>query len=145
MASEPLGADPLGMQYDRLVSSGIACDLEGNLVGAKMAFREAIALNPHEPTVYFNLAQTLQKSGDVVEAVQRYLEAQERFQLGSEEWAMATAWAFYLLQHEPACAAARHTLVCKSGGHTHPQPGRRRQAFLFSQVGRKLGFQNQLS
>ena len=119
MASEPLGADPLGMQYDRLVSSGIACDLEGNLVGAKMAFREAIALKPHEPTVYFNLAQTLQKSGDVVEAVQRYLEAQERFQLGSEEWAMATARAFYLLQHEPACAkVAKPAWCCNDDGLT---------------------------
>ena len=38
-----------------------------------------------------------------MEAAQRYLEAKERYPVGSEKWAKATAWAFSLLTQE-ACA-----------------------------------------
>ena len=38
-----------------------------------------------------------------MEAAQRYLEAKERFPVGSEGWAEATAWTFTMLGRE-ACA-----------------------------------------
>ena len=49
------------------------------------------------------LGIVLAKSGHVVEAAQRYLEAKERFPVGSERWAVATAAAFDTLRQE-ACA-----------------------------------------
>ena len=52
---------------------------------------------------YFNLGAGLANSGHYVEAAQRYLEARERFPVGSELWAQATAWAFGMLAQE-ACA-----------------------------------------
>ena len=64
---------------------------------AAKAYREAIALRPDEPSAYYNLGAVLTSSGHVVEAAQRYLEAKERFPVGSEDWAVATAWAFDML------------------------------------------------
>ena len=70
---------------------------------AARAFREAIALRPDEPAAYYNLGAALNNSGHAVEAAQRYLEAKERYPVGSANWAEATARAFYLLTQE-ACA-----------------------------------------
>ena len=52
---------------------------------------------------YYNLGAALNNSAHYVEAAQRYLEAKERFPVGSVEWANATAWAFIMLTKE-ACA-----------------------------------------
>ena len=52
---------------------------------------------------YFNLGAALFNSGHHVEAAQRYLEAKERYPVGSVGWAKATAWAFDMLTEE-ACA-----------------------------------------
>ena len=70
---------------------------------AARAFREAIALRPDKPAAYYNLGAALGNSGHLVEAAQRYLEAKERYPVGSEGWARATAWAFTMLSTE-ACA-----------------------------------------
>jgi hypothetical protein len=51
---------------------------------------------------YANLGSALNNSGHFVEAAQRFLEAKERCQVGSELWAEATAYAFILLGRE-AC------------------------------------------
>ena len=71
---------------------------------AGKVYREAIALEPDEPTAYFNLGGVLTNSGHNVEAVQWYLGAKERYTVGSEDWAVATAVAFDTLRLK-ACAA----------------------------------------
>ena len=70
--------------------------------GAKQpkSLREAIALRPDEPVAYFNLGAALSNSGHRVEAAQRYLDAKERYSVGSEDWAEATAGAFSMLRME---------------------------------------------
>ena len=70
---------------------------------AAKAYREAIALKPNKPGAYYDLGAALCNSGHFVEAAQRYLEAKERYPVGSEYWAMATALAFSTLTQE-ACA-----------------------------------------
>ena len=65
--------------------------------------KAASPLKPDEPEAYFNLGMALANSGQYVEAAQRLLEAKERYLVGSEEWAKATAWAFTTLIQE-ACA-----------------------------------------
>ena len=70
---------------------------------AARAFREAIALRPDEPAAYFNLGNALNSSAHYVEAAQRFLEAKERFPVGPEGWAQATAWTFGILIRD-ACA-----------------------------------------
>ena len=54
------------------------------------------------PTAYANLGAVLANSGHQVEGAQRFLEAKERYPVGSEDWARATAAAFDMLQQE-AC------------------------------------------
>ena len=51
---------------------------------AARAYREAIALRPDEPEAYFNLGAALANSAHHVEAAQRFLEAKERYPVGSE-------------------------------------------------------------
>jgi tetratricopeptide (TPR) repeat protein len=70
---------------------------KGDTRRAARAFREAIALRPDEPAAYYNLGAALCNSAHVVEAAQRFLEAKERYQVGSEGWAEATAQAFTML------------------------------------------------
>ena len=64
---------------------------------AGKAYREAIALTDR-PCAYYNLGAVLGNSGHDVEAAQRHLEAKERFLVGSEDWAVATAAAFETLR-----------------------------------------------
>ena len=71
------------------------------------AYREAIALRPDKPFVYFNLGAALSNSGHDVEAALRYPEAKERFPGGSEEWARATANAFVILTYEECAEVAK--------------------------------------
>ena len=67
------------------------------------AFREAIALRPDQPVAYFNLGIALANAAHYAEAAQWFLEAKERFPVGSEGWAEATGLAFTMLLQE-ACA-----------------------------------------
>ena len=69
--------------------------------------REAIALRPDEPVAYFNLGAALSNSGHRVEAAQRYLDAKERYSVGSEDWAEATAMAFESLMQEECAEVAK--------------------------------------
>jgi tetratricopeptide (TPR) repeat protein len=91
-----------GDAYDELVAEGLRYSSKDDTRRAARAFREAIALRPDRPETYFNLGSALDSSGHNVEAAQRYLEAKERYQMGSEDWAQATATAFILLGQE-AC------------------------------------------
>ena len=87
-----------GDKYDELVAKGIQYQSKEDWRKAAKAYREAIALKPDEPTAYANLGAALANSGHYVEAAQQNLEAQERYPVGSEDWAVATAWAFDKLQ-----------------------------------------------
>ena len=57
----------------------------------------AIALKPDNPVSYFNLGNVINQSGHHAEAAPRFLEAKERWPVGSESWARATAHAFNVL------------------------------------------------
>jgi tetratricopeptide (TPR) repeat protein len=92
-----------GDEYDELVAEGIRYGSKDDERRAARAFREAIALRPDEPQAYLNLGVALNNSGQYVEAAQRFLEARERYPVGSEMWVRATAAAFDLLRKE-ACA-----------------------------------------
>ena len=92
-----------GDAYAELVADGLRYLAKDDTRRAARACREAIALRPDEPVAYFNLGAALDNSGHDVEAAQRYLEAKERYPVGSEGWAKATAAAFNMLGQE-ACA-----------------------------------------
>ena len=92
-----------GDKYDELLAEGARYGSQQDTRRAARAFREAIALRPDRPEAYFNLGAALTNSGHLVEAAQRYLEAKERRQVGSEGWARATALAIHMLTQE-ACA-----------------------------------------
>jgi tetratricopeptide (TPR) repeat protein len=92
-----------GDAYDELLAEGGRYLSKEDTRRAARAYREAIALRPDEPAAYFNLGAALGNSEHIVEAAQRYLEAKERYPVGSEGWAAATATAFTMLIQE-ACA-----------------------------------------
>jgi tetratricopeptide (TPR) repeat protein len=74
---------------------------------AARACREAIALRPDEPAAYHNLGVALNNSEHDVEAAQRFLEAKERWPVGSVGWAGATAEAFIALAQESCAEVAK--------------------------------------
>ena len=74
---------------------------------AARAYREAIALRPDKPDAYFNLGPALASSGHQVEAAQRFLEAKERYPVGSEDWAVATTAGFNMLTYEVCAEVAK--------------------------------------
>merc|ERR1712086_261137 len=74
---------------------------------AARAYREAIALRPDRPEAYYGLGAALNSSGHHVEAAQRLLEAKERYRVGSEMWARATAAAFVMLTQEECAEVAK--------------------------------------
>jgi tetratricopeptide (TPR) repeat protein len=92
-----------GDAYEELLAEGARYLSKDDTRRAARAFREAIALRPDQPAAYFNLGAAFANSEHIVEAAQRYLEAMERYPVGSGCWAEATAWAFNMLAQE-ACA-----------------------------------------
>ena len=96
-----------GSETDKLVAEGLRHASKEDYRRAAKAYRKAIALEPDEPTAYFNLGVMLQYSGHDVEAAQRYLEAKERELVGSEGWARATALAFTMLRQEDCSEVAK--------------------------------------
>ena len=92
-----------GDAYDELVAEGIRYASRQDPRREAKAYREAIALRPDEPEAYYNLGAALANSAHHVEAAQRFLEARERYPVGSEMWARTTAAAFSMLMQK-ACA-----------------------------------------
>ena len=92
-----------GDAYDELVADGARYLSKEDTRRAARTFREAIALRPDRPEAYYNLGVALNNSGHVVEAAQRFLEARERYTVGSRPWGRATAVAFSMLTQD-ACA-----------------------------------------
>ena len=89
-----------GDAYDELTAKAARYASEQDWRKAARSLREAIALKPDKAVAYFNLAAMLDNAGHEVEAAQRLLEAKERFPVGSEDWAQATAAAFGMLRLE---------------------------------------------
>ena len=87
-----------GDEYMELLAKGMRCASKQDLRREAKAYREAIALKPDLPDAYYNLGAALLNSGHDVEAVQRYIEAMERYQVGSASWAAATAVVTALLK-----------------------------------------------
>ena len=92
-----------GDKYHELLAEGGRYASKQDWRRAARTYRESVALRPDRPEAYFNLGAALANSEHVVEAAQRYLEAKERFPVGSKLWADATALAFDMLKLE-ACA-----------------------------------------
>eukprot|EP00964_Phaeocystis_antarctica_P130657 scaffold94540_cov66-Phaeocystis_antarctica.AAC.2 len=89
-----------GDEYDVLLAEGARYASKDDTRRAARSFREAIALRPDNPNAYYNLGAALSNSGNYVEAAQRFLEATERYPVGSEGWAEAAAVVFDLLARE---------------------------------------------
>eukprot|EP00964_Phaeocystis_antarctica_P017603 scaffold9735_cov54-Phaeocystis_antarctica.AAC.2 len=96
-----------GDTYSKLLAEGARYGSKEDWRRAAKAFREAIALKPDGPTAYINLGSTLRSSGHDVEAAQRFLEAKECSPVGSENWAVATADAFHMLQQNECAEVAK--------------------------------------
>ena len=64
-------------------------------------------MRPDEPVVCLNLGAVLSISEGKVEAAMRFLEAKERFPVGSESWAEATARAFDMLRQKECAEVAK--------------------------------------
>ena len=92
-----------GDAYEELLADGARYSSQQDTRRAARALREAIALRPDRPEAYFNLGGALSQSAHFVEAAQRFLEAKERYPVGSVGWARATAGALGMLRQE-ACA-----------------------------------------
>ena len=89
-----------GDEYDELLAKGSRYASQQDTRRAARAFREAIALRPDRPEAYFNLGAALSNSEHEVEAARRFLEATERYPVGSMDWAQATAATFNSLTQE---------------------------------------------
>jgi len=96
-----------GDKWAELMAEGARYASKEDCRKAGKAFREAIALRPGEPGAYMNLGTVLNRSGHRVEAAQRFLEAKERFPVGSEGWAEAVAMTFDKLRLEECAEVAK--------------------------------------
>eukprot|EP00964_Phaeocystis_antarctica_P028874 scaffold16269_cov60-Phaeocystis_antarctica.AAC.1 len=96
-----------GDEYAELVAEAARYCSQQDGRRAARACREAIALRPDKPLAYFSLGAALSNSGHHVEAAQRFLEAKERYPLGSELWARATAAAFCALTQKECAEVAK--------------------------------------
>eukprot|EP00964_Phaeocystis_antarctica_P116918 scaffold80773_cov68-Phaeocystis_antarctica.AAC.1 len=96
-----------GDEYDELLAEAARYATKQDWRRAARACREAIALRPDHPAAYFSLGAALDTSGHDVEAAQWYLEAKERFPVGSQRWAVATAAAFTVLTQDVCAEVAK--------------------------------------
>ena len=96
-----------GDEWDELMAEGARYASKQDWRRAARTNREATALKPDKPAAYMNLGTVLTKSGHLVEAAQRYLEAGERYPAGSENWACATAQAFDQLRQKKFAEGAK--------------------------------------
>ena len=96
-----------GDEYEGLLAESARYSAKQDWRRAARACREAIALRPDRPEAYFNLGASLCSSEHVVEAAQRFLEAKERYPVGSRPWGRATAAAFNKLAQEECAEVAK--------------------------------------
>ena len=96
-----------GDAYSELLAEGARYLFNQDWRKAARTYREAIALRPDNPLAYFNLGAALNNSGHTVEAAQRFLEAKERYLVGSEDWACATVWSCNMLTQKECAEVAK--------------------------------------
>ena len=96
-----------GDAYSKLMAESARHASKSDWRRAAKVNREAIALTPDAPTAYANLGAVLCNSGHLVEAAQRYLEAKERYPVGSGYWAKATANTFDTLRVKECAEVAK--------------------------------------
>ena len=96
-----------GDEYSELLAKGARYQSQQDTRRAARAHREAIALRPNRPEAYSNLGAALGNSGHFVEGAQRFLEAKERYPVGLDDWAYATAAAFGMLAREVCAEVAK--------------------------------------
>ena len=96
-----------GDKYEELLAEGTRHASQQDTRREARACREAIALRPDKPYVDYNVAAALSSSGHYVEAAQRFLDASERCQVGSELWAKATANVFEMLRQKECAEVAK--------------------------------------
>ena len=87
-------AERSGSEYHRVLGEGLAHLGNSHLRYAERSFRKAIQISPESPTAYFNLAATLTRAADHVQAASAYLTASELFPPDSQKWALSIAEAF---------------------------------------------------
>ena len=96
-----------GDAYSELLAKGLRYAARQDHRREAYAFREAIALRPDKPVAYFNLGIALANAAHYAEAAQWFLEAMERFPVGSEGWAEATAQAVLMLTQKECVDVAK--------------------------------------
>ena len=96
-----------GDKYHALLTEGLQYASKADWRRAGRCFRQAITLRPDQPEAYFNLGQVLSHSSHIAEAAQRFLEAKERYPVGSNNWAEATAEAYTMLGHKTGSETAK--------------------------------------
>eukprot|EP00964_Phaeocystis_antarctica_P153123 scaffold121253_cov60-Phaeocystis_antarctica.AAC.1 len=99
-------ATQTGDAFSELMAEGMLYHSKQDWRKAARTYREAIALRPDRPEAYMNLGAVLDNSGHLVEAAQRFLEAKERYPVGSD-WAEATALVFDMLRLKECAEVAK--------------------------------------
>ena len=92
-------AETTGDERYKRSADAMALVTEGDYHAAVKAFRKLIKESPEEPSLYGNLAVTLQYAGHYTEAVPMFLKAMELFEDGTEDWAVSAASAFDMLKN----------------------------------------------
>ena len=87
-------AEKSGSEYSRLLADATRHLAEGDNRPAEAAFRNAIALDPRQPSAYFNLGVLCSNEDRSVDAAHNFLDAATRFSEGCADWASSTALAF---------------------------------------------------
>ena len=90
-------------EYQRLLADAVRELDEGNSRPAEAAFRKLIALDPAEPTAYYNLGCLCFNAGRRAEAAPNFVRAAALLPEESVEWANIISLAFDTLVH-PACS-----------------------------------------
>ena len=94
-------------EYDGLMAEGACHSAGARFSQAEKSFRNASALEPHQPAPYFNVGAALNNAGRYAEAVPNFLEAAERSREDSAMWANAIAMAFSILQSDKCSKVAK--------------------------------------
>ena len=96
-------AQKSGSEYDRLLADAMRQLNEGNSRPVEAAYRKAIALDPANPTAYYNLGCLCSNTGRRAEAAPNFVRAEALLWEESVEWASCISLAFDTLVH-PACS-----------------------------------------
>jgi len=96
-------AQKSGSEYDRVLAEATRHLAEGRCQPAEAAFRKAIALNPAQPSAYYNLGCIYMIGmGRVAEAAPNFVRAAALHLEGTVEWAGYISTAFETLA-DPEC------------------------------------------